>query len=86
MPSAQKFGIEALQEIATLRNLDAPPPVAKLPVNMGDPDPDPAGWSGPVPEACPFKELDREANEWVFCALPAHGPKIKHLPGRRINA
>lgn len=39
-----------------------------------------------VPEMCPYKELDPEANEWVYCSLPVHGKKVKHVPGRRESA
>lgn len=35
---------------------------------------------------CPFKELDPETNEWVYCALKAHPPKTRHVPGRRESA
>ena len=37
-------------------------------------------------EMCPYSELDREANEIVYCGLPKHGPKIKHTEGRRESA
>jgi len=35
---------------------------------------------------CPYKELDPEANEWVYCSLPVHDGKTKHAPGRKEGA
>jgi hypothetical protein len=37
-------------------------------------------------DQCPYKELDTEANEWVYCRLPVHSPKVKHQPGKRESA
>jgi hypothetical protein len=54
------------------------------------PDPHPPGQTGRLvsadAELCPFRELDRERGEWVYCALPPHPAKVKHLPGRRESA
>jgi hypothetical protein len=41
---------------------------------------------GVLSTPCPYRELDPEANEWVYCSLAAHGPKVKHVPGRRESA
>lgn len=79
----QQLKLEDIDELQRLRQI-AKGDIAAL--RLEDIDPDPAGHLGPVPEACPYRELDPEANEWVYCALPVHESKIKHVPGRRESA
>lgn len=58
---------------------------ASTPRRSGPPDLAPAEAIFPG-QPCPYKELDQQTGEWVFCALAEHGPKVKHVPGKRESA
>jgi hypothetical protein len=60
--------------------MDAAIPVAASGKGVGN-----TSVGNPTP-MCQYRELDRDANEWVYCSLEAHSPKVKHVPGKRESA
>jgi hypothetical protein len=37
------------------------------------------------PEHCSYREYDSESGEWYGCSLEAHGAKVKHVRGKKLN-